>query len=143
MVAWKLTYDVGSNKRAFQVCGISPLNSRTFLGEPSRNITRQSCLPLYPSNPPLPMARDRLSGLGGILGALQIRNLPSTSVLKVRLKKSPSLGRSNIEPDTEAPGHKLLQSQVLDKLRKTVQDCRVIIRARLLGSTDIARLRAE
>ena len=37
----------------------------------------------------------------------------------------------------------LLRSQVLDKPRKAVQDCRVLTRARLLDNIEIARLEAE
>jgi len=58
-----VTYKVNSILHAFEACGISPLNFRKVLGEPSRNITRPT-LPLslapQPSTPKIHSQASRL-----------------------------------------------------------------------------------
>ena len=89
----KLTYNVISILPAFEACGISPLNSRKVLGEPSRNITRPTPPPLWPPSHPPPRPAARLAGLEGRLLVSQTQTLLAPSASREALQKSRSLER--------------------------------------------------
>ena len=69
---------------------------------------------------------------------------PLSRLLKGSTEKFTKFGEKvDAELNIAVFRHQLLRSQVFDKSKKAVQDRQIIIRARLLNSTDIVRLRAE
>ena len=144
MLARRLTYHVNSILRAFEACGISPLNSGKVLGEPSQNITRPTPPPSLAPHPSTPKTRSQASSLGREALGLIDSNSPRSQRIKGSIAKISKFGeRVHAELDIEVFRHKLLRSQVLDKPRKAVQDRHMLTRARLIDNTDIVRLRKE